>query len=140
MSSFILQENLKLNVKNFLSEINQNPELAIQEGGYFYKEVLKNITTDEISITELIINLREYTKNNPNEFDAFGWPKGSSHGCCGNYSEPCLHFHWACYVHDKLFTRCTPRWFCLSGCVPDKKLEAAPYLPILPSLPWADSE
>lgn len=138
--SFILEEDLKLDVKSFLDEINQNPELAIQEGGYFYKEVLKNITTDEISITELIINQREYTKDNPNEFDEFGWPNGSTHGCCGNYSGPCLYFHWACYVHDKICKRCNLRWFCLSGCIPDKELEAVPYLPILPSLPWADRE
>ncbi len=49
--------------------------------------------------------------------------KGSDHGCCGNYDGCCYYTHIACYVHDKMCTDCKPRWFCLSGCIPDKKLK-----------------
>ena len=45
---------------------------------------------------------------------------GSDHGCCGNYSGCCLYWDIHCYIHDKLCVNCTPSWFCLPGCKPDK--------------------
>lgn len=45
---------------------------------------------------------------------------GSDWGCCGNYSGCCLYASLECYVHDAICTNCTPAWFCLPGCVPDK--------------------
>jgi hypothetical protein len=45
---------------------------------------------------------------------------GSDWGCCGNYSGCCYYATVACYVHDAICTSCTPAWFCLPGCVPDK--------------------
>lgn len=44
---------------------------------------------------------------------------GTDWGCCGNYSGCCLYASLECYIHDRLCTNCTPRWFCFSGCVPD---------------------
>ena len=47
-----------------------------------------------------------------------GWPKGSDHGCCGNYAGPCYFAHSICYVHDRLCT-CCGSWWCFGGCRPD---------------------
>lgn len=55
---------------------------------------------------------------------------GSDHGCCGNYSGCCLYRHFICYVHDRLCTNCTPEWFCLPGCKPDKPQKQVDYIVI----------
>jgi hypothetical protein len=49
---------------------------------------------------------------------------GSDHGCCGNYEGCCLFWSLACYIHDRTCSDCTPAWYCLPGCKPDKPATA----------------
>ena len=44
--------------------------------------------------------------------------KGNQWGCCGNYSGCCWYKSIICLAHDYYCQTCTPRWFCLPGCVP----------------------
>lgn len=126
-SSFSLSEDLIVNVDEFNNTINQNSLAAQQVEAVFIKEVLSQVNTHNISIFELERNLISFTANNPDLFEGdvsesgYRWPKGSDHGCCGNYDGDCMYFHPICYLHDKMCKNCTPRWFCLPGCRRDKK-------------------
>jgi hypothetical protein len=126
LSSFALTEDIEINVNDFINNINSDTQYAEEKGFLFVQQILNNIAADNISLYELENEIIEYTLNNPNSFEGqisamgFRWPRGSDHGCCGNYSGPCYYWHPVCYVHDKICTNCTPRWFCFSGCVPDK--------------------
>jgi hypothetical protein len=125
LSSFALTEDLEISVDNFINYISADAQYAEEKGFLFVQEILNNIATNKISLYELESKIIEHTINNPNDFEGqpsakgFRWPKGSDHGCCGNYSGPCYYWHPACYVHDKMCSDCTPRWFCFSGCIPD---------------------
>jgi hypothetical protein len=125
LSSFALTEDLEINVSTFTDYINADPQYAEEKGFLFVQEILNNFTSNNISLYELENEIIDYTINNPNQFEGeasllgFRWPRGSSHGCCGNYSGPCYYWHPVCYVHDKMCSDCSPRWFCFSGCVPD---------------------
>lgn len=125
-SSFSLSEDLIVNVDEFSNTINQNTQASQQMESVFIKDVLNQINTNNISIFELEKNLVSFTANNPSKFEGevsplgYRWPKGSDHGCCGNYDGNCLYFHPICYLHDKMCKDCTPRWFCLPGCKKDK--------------------
>jgi hypothetical protein len=125
LSSFALTEDLEINVSTFTDYINADPQYAEEKGFLFVQEILNNFTSNNISLYELENEIIDYTINNPNQFEGeasllgFRWPRGSSHGCCGNYSGPCYYWHPVCYVHDKMCSYCSPRWFCFSGCVPD---------------------
>lgn len=126
-SSFSLSEDLIVNVDEFNNSINQNSLSAQQVESVFIKDVLNMATTNNISIFELEKNLVDFTVNNPDKFEGdvsalgYRWPKGSDHGCCGNYDGDCLFFHPICYLHDKMCKNCTPRWLCLPGCKVDRK-------------------
>lgn len=126
-SSFSLSEDLIVNVDEFNNTINQNSLAAQQVESVFIKEVLNQVNSNNISIFELERNLVAYTVNNSDKFEGdvsalgYRWPKGSDHGCCGNYDGDCVFFHPICYLHDKMCKNCTPRWFCLPGCKVDKK-------------------
>lgn len=125
LSSFSLTEDLVLNVDNLENHINQNTVDAQSKGFLFVKEILNSLDTEYITTFELEQKIITFTLNNPNKFEGqvsskgFKWASGSSHGCCGNYSGPCLYWHPVCYVHDVMCSDCTPRWFCFSGCRPD---------------------
>lgn len=126
MSSFALDEDLQINVQDYITYIENNPELGIEKGFTFVKGILENKNSTNISLTELQNDILTFTINNPNLFEGdsdpvtgYRWPQGSDHGCCGNYSGNCWYWHPACWVHDKMCSDCTPRWFCFSGCVPD---------------------
>lgn len=125
-SSFSLSEDLIVNVDDFSNTINQNSQAAQQMEAVFIKDVLNQVNNNNISIFELEKNLVSFTANNPDKFEGevsplgYRWPKGSDHGCCGNYDGNCLYFHPICYLHDKMCKNCTPRWFCLPGCKKDK--------------------
>jgi len=125
LSSFALTEDLVINVDDLQKYINEDTQNAEAKGFLFVQEILNNTTTNSISLYQLEAEIVEYTRNNPDDFEGqvselgFRWPRGSDHGCCGNYSGPCYYFHPVCFLHDKMCTDCTPRWFCFSGCKPD---------------------
>lgn len=126
LSSFSLDEDIQVNVQDYITYIEQNPELSQEKGFTFVKVILENKTSSTISLTELQNEILQFTIDNPNMFEGeadpstgYRWPSGSSHGCCGNYSGPCYFWHPVCWVHDKMCSDCSPSWFCLSGCVPD---------------------
>jgi hypothetical protein len=127
LSSFALIEDLIINVNDLSSYIDEDLQYAEEKGFLFVQEILNSFNTSNVSIYELDQAIVAYTRFNPEKFEgetsplSLRWPKGSDHGCCGNYSGPCLYWHWACYVHDVLCTNCDPGWFCLPGCVPDAK-------------------
>lgn len=125
-SSFALSEDLIVNINEFDSAINQGFQNTQSKEFQFIQTVLGNITSNHVSVYELEVELVRYTENNPEKFEGpvstFGyqWPKGSDHGCCGNYDGDCLYFHPICYLHDKICQNCTPKWFCLPGCKKDR--------------------
>lgn len=125
LSSFALTEDLIISVSDIKSEIDKDVEYSKQKGFLFVKEILNNIDESNISLYELEEKIVEYTLNNPNDFEGepsvlgLRWPKGSDYGCCGNYSGPCYYWHTVCFAHDVMCSKCKPRWFCFSGCVPD---------------------
>jgi hypothetical protein len=125
-SSFSLSEDLIVNIKDFEGAINQGSQNTKSAEFQFIQTALGNIHANNVSIYELEVELVRYTENNPDKFEGsvstFGykWPKGSDHGCCGNYDGDCLFFHPICYLHDKMCQNCTPRWFCLPGCKIDR--------------------
>jgi hypothetical protein len=128
LSGFALKEDLIINVSDYINYINQDPQYAEQKGFLFVLAIFNNLSTEYISIYELEEEIRVYTLLHPEEFygeedpdTLFKWPNGSVHGCCGNYSGPCLYWGPLCYVHDKMCPDCEPRWFCLKGCKPDPK-------------------
>ena len=128
LSGFALTEDLIINVNDFIDYINQDLQYAEQKGVLFFLEIFNNLSTEYISIYELEEEIRTYTLLHPEEFEGeedpttlFRWPSGSVHGCCGNYSGPCLFWHPLCYIHDKICTDCLPKKFCLPGCKPDPK-------------------
>lgn len=125
-SSFSLSEDLIVNVDEFSNNIDQNSQAAQKVESVFIKDVLSQVNSNNISIFELEKNLVAFTLNNPDKFEGdvstlgYRWPKGSDHGCCGNYDGDCYFFHPICYLHDKMCKNCTPRWLCLPGCKRDK--------------------
>ena len=127
LSGFVLNEDIIVDRQAFLTIINQDAAAVLHDdqGLYVFQEVLNSIPFNSFSLKDLSAEMDFYVAQHPeNNMAASGcgvgwWPSGSSHGCCGNYSGCCYYWNWKCYVHDKICTKCTPRWFCLSGCVPD---------------------
>ena len=124
MSSFIFNEDLEINVQDFINRINEDPVFAKEKGFFFTKEIFENKSSPIIYYSELLDDIIKYTADNPEKFEGpsyngFKWPSGSTWGCCGNYSGPCYFYMPVCWVHDVICTNCRPRWFCFSGCVPD---------------------
>lgn len=75
---------------------------------YFPKEDFQNSITD-------------FLQNTTNRRCWLG--QGSGHGCCGNYSGCCYYVNPICHVHDAMCSDCSPSWFCLPGCKPDKPVK-----------------
>jgi hypothetical protein len=127
-STFTLSEDLVVNVSEFSSAMSQGSQSTSQEF-QFIQTVVSGLNKNNITVFELEQELVRYTINNPEKFDGapstFGykWPKGSDHGCCGNYDGDCYYFHPICYLHDKLCKHCTPKWLCLPGCKKDKPVQ-----------------
>lgn len=125
-SSFALTEDLVVNVREFNNAINQDPQGSQPKETLFIQTVLGGLNSSYVSVYELEKELVDYTQKNPDKFEGtistFGykWPKGSDHGCCGNYDGDCYFFHPICYLHDKMCKNCTPKWLCLPGCKKDK--------------------
>lgn len=122
MSSFDLNEDIILNIADFKSFIQSDPQNSLAKGGYVFSEILDSESGINLTLQELMIDIEQYKNNHPENIDPVSrswWPRGSDYGCCGNYRGPCYYWHPVCYIHDKMCTDCTPRWFCFSGCVPD---------------------
>lgn len=128
-SSFSLTEDLIVNVNDFNNAINQDPQGSQAKETQFIQTVLGGLNSNYVSVYEFERELVNYTLNNPDKFEGapstFGykWPKGSDHGCCGNYDGDCYFFHPICYLHDKMCKNCTPKWLCLPGCKKDKPVQ-----------------
>lgn len=122
MSSFDLNEDIVLNIADFQSYIQSDPQNSLAKGGYVFSEILGTKSGTELTLQELMVDIEQYKNTHPANIDPVSlrwWPSGSSHGCCGNYSGPCYYWHPVCYVHDRMCSTCTPRWFCFDGCNPD---------------------
>ncbi len=125
LSSYTLEEDLVVNVAYLKNYINSNTAYAQEKGFLFVRDILNTYSQTSVTVYKLEEDIINYTANNPNKFEGtvssrgFAWPIGSSHGCCGNYSGPCMFWHPVCHLHDALCSNCSPRWFCLSGCIPD---------------------
>jgi len=126
MSSFELNEDIILDRDYLLQELSNDGEAAVTSGAAVFDPILRSFQNNSIPLSDFHSALVDYTAANPSEFEGepdpvsgLKWPSGSDHGCCGNYDGPCYYFHEACWIHDKLCTDCTPRLFCLWGCVPD---------------------
>lgn len=126
---FILNEDIIVNVQNLLSRVSQdltNSQNAGQ-GLDVFQSALANESRQQITYQELLLKIdlyrlqnRDLNQVNPADQTQMGWwPKGSSHGCCGNYKGKCWYWHPYCYLHDKMCSNCKPRILCFSGCVPD---------------------
>jgi|LakMenEpi03Aug12_release.lakeMendotaPanAssembly.Ray.scaffolds.fasta_scaffold441193_2 hypothetical protein len=122
MSGFAYSEDILINVKIAIAATNLDLEKAKKEGSLFIIDILKDIETETISVKELDNLILKYTIANPDKFEGdpspenLRWPRGSDHGCCGNYQGPCLYWHSICWVHDKVCLECTPKWFCGPAC------------------------
>ncbi|RXQ87770.1 hypothetical protein EO244_16110 [Ancylomarina salipaludis] len=121
-TSFIFNEDIDINVPNFIKFINNNPNFSSEVGERILSDVLGCFDEEKITLQDLM-NKIELTAMEENSRTKSWWPSGSAHGCCGNYSGPCYYGHPICYIHDVMCITCTPRWFCFSGCVPDAQLQ-----------------
>lgn len=123
ISPFILNEDIIVNKKALQDELAKDllQMSSDDKGLYVFQEVLAGMNSSMFTLSDLLREMDDYRKRHPELKSASGWwPSGSSHGCCGNYSGPCLYWHPACYIHDKMCKDCKPTWFCFSGCQPDK--------------------
>lgn len=130
LSSFALNSDIIVNVSALKTQIQYD----LSKGGdvsidaQVFKSALESTDMDMITLSELLSNIETYVnKEIPNPSPSW-WPDGHTHGCCGNYNGPCYYWHPICYVHDKICKKCSPGWFCLSGCVPDIQ-EVEPSMP-----------
>ncbi len=125
LTSFTLSEDVVINIHEIKQKIEEDRVYAKNKGALFFNDALKRYEYSSITFYDFEQRILEYTINNPDEFEdpvspaGLRWPRGSDHGCCGNYSGPCYYWHPICWAHDKLCTDCEPGWFCFSGCVPD---------------------
>jgi hypothetical protein len=125
MTAFTLSEDVILDVNNIINAVQGDQQFALDKGATFFPTMLNGYQHSNITFYDFEQMVLSYTTNNPNDFDSptspsgLSWPRGSDHGCCGNYSGPCYYWHPVCWAHDKLCSDCEPGWFCFSGCVPD---------------------
>ncbi|TCC98322.1 hypothetical protein [Pedobacter hiemivivus] len=133
LSSFVFNEDIIVNKQEFLNVVNADANnLAVDDQGlYVFQYVLNNTTTNSLSLKDLLVEIDNYVASHPENIDSSGssclggwWPSGSSHGCCGNYSGCCWFWRSSCYIHDKICTKCKPKWFCLPGCISDPDYES----------------
>lgn len=138
LSAFVMNEDIIVNRQVFLDVVNQDIAATVQDdqGLYVFQHVLNSITASSFTLKDLLAAIDVYVSLHPENIssgsgDCAGgwWPSGHSHGCCGNYSGCCWYWHPACYLHDKICTKCKPRWFCFSGCVPDDATPVDPPKP-----------
>ncbi|MBE5321262.1 hypothetical protein IM793_19025 [Pedobacter sp. MR2016-19] len=124
LSPFILNEDIIINKEDLLLVISQDLSSIGQDskGLYIFQTVLNGINQSTFTLKDFLREIDTYRALHPELIDSFGgwWPSGSDHGCCGNYVGSCKVWHPICYIHDKICKKCTPRWFCLGGCIPDK--------------------
>ncbi|RLJ77216.1 hypothetical protein [Pedobacter alluvionis] len=124
LSPFILNEDIIVNKEALLLVISQDIVSMNEDnkGLYVFQEVLNNILQPTFTLKDFLKEIDTYRALHPELIDNIGgwWPSGSDHGCCGNYVGACKFWHPICYIHDKICKRCTPKWFCLGGCIPDK--------------------
>ncbi|MFZ4058530.1 MAG: hypothetical protein ACOYKE_10350 [Ferruginibacter sp.] len=114
LSSFSSEEDHFINVNQLKKYITTNTNNALKKGGDYILAALKNVTAEKISTADLKLKLNAYFLTQGDG----RWPRGTDCGCCGNYSGPCYYWSSACLTHDLHCQTCTPRWYCLSGCVP----------------------
>jgi hypothetical protein len=133
LSSFICEEDYSIDVTAF-SLYLQNRKVTdpTNEGLDYFLNAFVGNSNVSMSSSEIENLLRIYFEN-PNNKDKIGrpfmgWPRGSDCGCCGNYNGPCFYWAIACLIHDYQCQTCTPRWYCLSGCVASKCGAIIPHL------------
>ncbi len=122
LSPFIFNDDIVIIKQSFQSMLSEDLLSYPNDnmGMYVFQEALNNISSSTFTLKDFLSEIDNYRTLHPELASGAGWwPSGSSHGCCGNYSGPCYYWHPICYIHDKLCAKCTPKWFCLSGCVPD---------------------
>lgn len=114
LTAFSVEEDEYINIagfKEFLRKLSGQQE---NEGITYYLEALKDETAEELNVVQITERLQAYF----NSTRSARWPQGGQCGCCGNYNGPCLYWNKICLLHDYQCQTCTPRWYCLSGCVP----------------------
>lgn len=125
-----ITEDDKTDADNLLAYLKSIDKEEIRYDDYYNFYTPKELYMDNLRILENVVldkNISTTSSSDKNVSTRAWCPfgKGSSHGCCGNYKGCCAVWHVACYIHDVMCIRCTPKDFCMSGCIPDK-LELVP--------------
>jgi hypothetical protein len=121
-TNFLCIEDHYINRLTSIKVIKENSLEIKDEKWKKALEFLQSSNEDNVSFKEAYnfhFPIKEYNEEIRKNGTHCILGSGSSWGCCGNYSGCCyLNSGW-CLVHDAMCTSCRPRWFCLSGCIPD---------------------
>lgn len=115
LSSLVCEEDQILTLKELQEYVAANPERAANLGSKYFLDVFQRTGASNLRESELKTQLTRYFSETTSNKQ---WPSGSACGCCGNYNGPCLVWSQVCLLHDMQCQKCTPRWYCLSGCKP----------------------
>jgi len=124
-TNFICLEDHIISAIKLKEEINLNSNTFNDESSKKLLTFLNSYKDESISFKKVydfyypISDYKSDIKSNSTERRRCLLGLGSSHGCCGNYSGCCYYVNPICHIHDAMCSDCKPRWFCLSGCVPD---------------------
>lgn len=113
-SSFSCEEDEYINIPMFKAYLTSLRSTSTNPGIDYYLGALQNETANSLNVVEITNRLESYFNGNAS---AKVWPQGGECGCCANYDGPCLYWSKICLLHDYQCQNCTPRWFCLPGCV-----------------------
>lgn len=126
LNSFECEEDLKFNVSDFKSYLNNRKITDNSNVGIdYYLGALNNVNSGELSFDVITLKLESYfdsqnfpARQNPNGDGTYSkLPQGGQCGCCGNYSGNCYFWSSACLAHDMACQQC--QWqACFGGCVP----------------------
>lgn len=111
ISSFTVEEDEIIDARNFKSFLNVKKSTSPDEGIDYYLNALR-FESGVLNVKQVNSKLDTYFNTTLGR-----WPQGGQCGCCGNYSGPCVYWSSVCLVHDYQCQSCSPRWYCLPGCV-----------------------
>lgn len=128
-NGFMCQEDFVMQVSEVKTIIENSPSEFSDNESQSLLNFLTNTTEQTFNFKELYskyVSIEDYNaslenlRNSGSNTQSRCWlGLGSSHGCCGNYDGCCYYVNPICHIHDAMCSDCSPRWFCLSGCVPD---------------------
>lgn len=115
LSTILLKKELKTN-KDYYNDENSKKLISFLETNIKETITFKEVYNYYYSIIQY---KKDIQTNSAGRTAPCLLGSGSSHGCCGNYSGCCYYVNPLCHIHDAMCSDCKPRWFCLSGCIPD---------------------